>query len=189
MLWMWKQDSYWDILQAAAAFADASPVEPVGFDALTFWFSARRGWGRCFGAWMLMKWCFLGTCILENQTNKQLYWVSQSIHSVPYSNMPFPQNPGAFWVVQGAVCAQCSWEQCEGVPDSTAEHLVTVSRGAWCCVHGWERALCLRRCLPVAGSADMLCLLTACSWHLSWGVPRGPTEDKKDSVCCCLDSE
>lgn len=83
-----------------------------------------------------MKWCFLGTCILENQTNKQLYWVSQSIlfqAVLPYSHTPYPQIPGALWVLQGPVCAQYSGGQCEGVPDSTAKHLVTASHGAWCC--------------------------------------------------------
>lgn len=55
-------------LEPATAFADACPVVPVGFDALTLWFSARRGWGRWFGAQVLMEWCFLGMCILENQT-------------------------------------------------------------------------------------------------------------------------
>lgn len=70
-------------LEPATAFAGACPIVPVGFDALTFWFSARRGWGRWFGAQVLMEWCFLGTCILENQMvlTNSFIWFPSPFHA------------------------------------------------------------------------------------------------------------
>lgn len=195
---MWKQNSYWDLLQTAVAFADACPGEPVRFDALTFWLSARRGWGRWFGARMLMKRCFLGTCILEKQTVLTTSFIG--------SPSPFCLTAACLSLRSQELCescrALCVHSPAEG---SVRGYLIAQQSPGpsepWCLLlfvwlgkgSQWDRcsgcALSLTKCSLVAASADTLCLLPACSWRLSWGVPRGRKEDKKDSVCCCLGSE
>lgn len=96
------------------------------------------------------------------------------------------------------LCESCRLLCVHSAAEGSVRGYLIAQPSAWClvlCVAGRGLcgscsgcALCLRRCLLMAGSADTLCLLTACSWRLSWGAPRGPKEDKKVSVCC-LDSE
>lgn len=119
LLWMWKQNCYWQLPLASDS------VCSTRFALLhwPFWFSARRGWERWFGALMSKKLCFLGARI-SGKLNGGNKWLFIS------SFCPFCAIPCC---VVAALCSHVPRPLCvlRGLVDARLS-LVHVWWGIWC---------------------------------------------------------